>query len=236
MFVISDVHGCYKTLLALMDTITPLMHKGEKVCFVGDLIDRGPDSKSVIDYVESNNHYCVRGNHEDMAYKYFIGDDTGPDYLGWSWEECWARNGAHTTLASFSGGEEGMKGHYVEFMQGLRTFKMFPEVKVNSLPVLVTHSFLYCVEKGDPLGVMWMRDFYINEYWEKKQPFFNIFGHTPVDNPIVKDVYALIDTGCVYGYRDGEGHGYLTAARVLDGMKHTDIQFFRANPQEHETK
>ena len=42
IYVIGDVHGCYRSLLALIEQ---LPHKFDsKICFVGDLIDRGPAS------------------------------------------------------------------------------------------------------------------------------------------------------------------------------------------------
>ena len=87
MIVISDVHGCYKTLLALIAQLPT----DEELCFVGDLIDRGPQSKDVIEFVKSNNHKCVLGNHEDMmdsAYR-----SGHPDM-----DRNWAQNGGQQTM------------------------------------------------------------------------------------------------------------------------------------------
>ena len=63
MIIIGDVHGCYKTLIALIEKLP----KDRNITFVGDLIDRGPGSKDVVEFVRKNNYRCVRGNHEDMA-------------------------------------------------------------------------------------------------------------------------------------------------------------------------
>jgi len=67
VIIIGDVHGCYKTLQALLAKI--LLNHNEQICFVGDLIDRGPKSKEVVDFVRDRGHLCVKGNHEDMAVK-----------------------------------------------------------------------------------------------------------------------------------------------------------------------
>lgn len=58
MIVIGDVHGEYDMLMRLMDT---LPHKN--IIFVGDLIDRGPDSSKVVSFVKDNGYKCVVGNH-----------------------------------------------------------------------------------------------------------------------------------------------------------------------------
>ncbi len=62
MIAIGDVHGMFDLLLKLIDKLP----KNNELCFLGDLIDRGPESKEVVDYVRDNNHLCVMGNHEDM--------------------------------------------------------------------------------------------------------------------------------------------------------------------------
>ena len=48
-FAISDIHGCYKTLLALLDKIA--FSKADELYILGDYVDRGPDSKGVIDHI-----------------------------------------------------------------------------------------------------------------------------------------------------------------------------------------
>ena len=64
MIVIGDVHGCHKTLMALTDKLP----SNRDLCFVGDLIDRGPDSPAVVNRVQqlvrSGRAQCILGNHE----------------------------------------------------------------------------------------------------------------------------------------------------------------------------
>ena len=52
IYLIGDVHGCYKTMIALIEKLP----KDAEICFLGDLIDRGQNSASVIQYVIDNNH------------------------------------------------------------------------------------------------------------------------------------------------------------------------------------
>ncbi|MEM8614266.1 MAG: AAA family ATPase [Cyanobacteria bacterium P01_H01_bin.105] len=69
---IGDIHGLADTLQAMLhqlgydDTFTH--PEGRKICFLGDLVDRGPQSLEVVDLVMqavSKGHYCVRGNHDN---------------------------------------------------------------------------------------------------------------------------------------------------------------------------
>ena len=55
MYIIGDVHGCYNTLMELIAKLP----KDAKLCFVGDLIDRGPNSKDV-----------VEGEHTEWMYHF----------------------------------------------------------------------------------------------------------------------------------------------------------------------
>lgn len=66
--VVSDIHGCSKTLKSLIENKV-LLTKNDKVYFLGDYIDRGPDSSGVLDYIiglinEGYNIIPLRGNHE----------------------------------------------------------------------------------------------------------------------------------------------------------------------------
>jgi serine/threonine protein phosphatase 1 len=61
MIVIGDVHGGFDTLIKLIEKLP-----NDNICFVGDLIDRGPKSAQVVDFVIENNYDCVLGNHEEL--------------------------------------------------------------------------------------------------------------------------------------------------------------------------
>ncbi len=78
-YVIGDIHGCYDRLIALMDKIN-IDLDSEKLVFVGDYIDRGPDSFEVVEYLINLKKKCpgivfIKGNHEDMLEKYLSETD-----------------------------------------------------------------------------------------------------------------------------------------------------------------
>lgn len=66
--VIGDIHGCLKALNAVIDAAAPTSE--DTIVTVGDYVDRGPDSKGVIDRLlelrESHRLVALRGNHEEM--------------------------------------------------------------------------------------------------------------------------------------------------------------------------
>ncbi len=63
-FVIGDVHGCYETLMALLDKID-FSPQSDKLCFVGDLVNRGPKSLKVLEFIYSLPNYAITlGNHD----------------------------------------------------------------------------------------------------------------------------------------------------------------------------
>jgi len=66
---IGDVHGCYKTLMALLRKIPD-----DEIIFVGDLIDRGPDNLKCLNLIDEPWFYAVRGNHEHFMIDCFLGN------------------------------------------------------------------------------------------------------------------------------------------------------------------
>ena len=62
---VGDVHGHYAGLMSLFEAVAP--DSADQVYFVGDLIDRGPQSSQVVDYVRQQGHRCVLGNHEQIG-------------------------------------------------------------------------------------------------------------------------------------------------------------------------
>lgn len=97
IWIIPDVHGAGKTLLALLDRIAPT--KSDTIYFLGDLVDRGPESKLVLETVEKlktqtlQTRVCM-GNHELATLK--AKEDM-------AFYRSWLQNfGGLATLASFS--------------------------------------------------------------------------------------------------------------------------------------
>jgi serine/threonine protein phosphatase 1 len=74
-YVIPDIHGEYNLLKTALQKIYYDNPDGGKIIFLGDYIDRGPNSKIVVDIVRNPpanwQFICLRGNHEDMLYNCF---------------------------------------------------------------------------------------------------------------------------------------------------------------------
>lgn len=206
--VIGDCHGTYKTLLALIEKIKA-QYPEEQIVSVGDLVDRGPDSKSVVQYVIDNNILCVRGNHEEMMWKAVL-IHTDED------NELWLNNGGFQTLDSYNGDDDLLIKH-AKWMKDLPLYIEFPlSFNENGRYLVVSHS---------NVGEVWkwskeqrsQEEAHFNEYilWnryneEDNIDIYNIFGHTPQYNGAdIDSFYTNVDTGAVFTGR--EGYGKLTA-------------------------
>src|ERR671932_2062390 len=99
--VIGDVHGHYDTLMSLLDAIAPT--RDDMVYFLGDLIDRGPQSAQVVDFVMKSPYLCLLGNHEQMLLD-ILGDGEiyGPAL------QAWLYSGGGSTATIHGGGGVGL--------------------------------------------------------------------------------------------------------------------------------
>ncbi len=197
IYVIGDIHGCYKTLLALIDKL-PNKEKS-KICFVGDLVNRGPNSYEVVKLIISNNYDCVFGNNEQMFLKYapmLVNDRKNPALAKWLFT-----NGGEQTIKSYDNEEEFYR--QLKFLKTLPLYKEYKDYKTkNGRYLVVSHS---------NVGKMWNlrhsekqedKDAFENQVlWSRHKTFdnkeiFNIHGHTIFDNPIINEYSAAIDLGC----------------------------------------
>lgn len=208
--VIGDVHGSYKTLMALVAKL-PV---GVPITFAGDLVDRGPDSRKVVQFVIENGYDCVRGNHEQMMIEH-VTNTAAPEYMN-KWTDFTA-NGGLNTLNSYTGFPEDLKFH-VDWMRALPVYVEYKDIKgENGRHLVVSHSAIgkvwdWSEERRKQMvkqfesHIMWDRD-----RFEDRPEIYNVFGHTPRPNPVLKSFYANIDTGACFK-RDGNGmYGQLTA-------------------------
>lgn len=209
--VITDPHGCYLTLVALISKLPA----GIPITIAGDLIDRGPRSMQVLEFVKHQGYDLVLGNHEIMMLdelKLYPADENGPakHYID-NYHGIWTMNGGAQTMKSYLYTNE--LGHVdynykllQEHLHWLKTkpyYLHYPEIKdAQGQSLLVTHSTAAKVwDKRDGTGVdqftfrnhvLWER----NPFPPKIEGVFNIYGHTPQQNgPTVKEHFACIDNG-----------------------------------------
>ncbi len=105
-FAIGDVHGCFEQLRTLLG-VCEKVAGGRRARFVliGDYVDRGPDSKKVLDFLiaqqrDGDRFICLLGNHEAMLLDAAHPDRTVSDVFNWR------ANGGETTLQSYGVDDE----------------------------------------------------------------------------------------------------------------------------------
>lgn len=207
--IISDVHGSYKTLLALIAQLP----KDIPITFAGDLIDRGLDSRKVVEFVKNGGHDCVRGNHEQMMIDE-LEFETRADGVEEAYTDLyhgiWEMNGGTICLQSYLV-NDGKNSHLVhdvkalrehlEWMKNLPHYLEYKDVKNDKgQHLLVTHSTAAHVwNKYDAkhpefkASVTWDRD----NFPPKIPGIYNVYGHTPRQyKPQIEEHFANIDGGC----------------------------------------
>ncbi len=217
-YVISDIHGCAQTFrLLLWDQLK--LQKTDELFLLGDYIDRGPDSKGVLDQIMDLRHdgyrvYCLKGNHEDML----LNSMHDPAYL-----ELFLYNGGKATLESFGGllYPDDIPNTYLDFLEGLPTY-----IALDSA-YLVHAGFNF--NNPDPLSEphdhMWIRNWYdqVDKEWLGDRKI--IHGHTPVVREVIETAvdtrapFIDIDNGCFL--KNMPGRGYLCALE----MNHYQLYF-----------
>lgn len=222
--IIGDVHGCFQELEELLlklgyqinrveenttnfgfEVIAP---ENRKAIFLGDLIDRGPDSPSVLklvmSMVNSGIAYCVPGNHDLKLQKYLSG------------KQVQLKHGLDLTVQQLENETSEFKKTVEQFLYGLISHYVFDDGNL-----VVAHAGLkeemqgrgsgavraFCLY-GETTGEMDefglpVRHNWADEYRGKAKV---VYGHTPVPEAQWLNRTIDIDTGCVFG-------GKLTALR-----------------------
>lgn len=221
--VVGDIHGCYNELKGLIEDLVlsgQYDKETDKLIFLGDYIDRGKDSRLVIEFIrnlqnDNNNVIALMGNHEDMLLNYYKGLDNW-----WTW------NGYQTTLESYAG-YDGLLKEDIKWIKNLPLYHEDEHFVYVHAGVDVDKT----LEEQDKHTLLWTREPFI--YADKEYHKRVIFGHTPTVNligeykPVCTDTNNIdIDTACVYG-------GNLTALIIEDGK----IQgFYQVRKEETETE
>ncbi|MEU8295989.1 polynucleotide kinase-phosphatase [Micromonospora sp. NPDC048909] len=219
--IIGDVHGCRSELATLLGRLGWQLHhddrgrpvdathpSGRTAVFVGDLVDRGPDSPGVLrlvmGMVAAGHAICVPGNHEQKLLRKLRGRDVR---LTHGLAETMAQLATEepefaTTVAGFIDGlvshfvldggrlvvaHAGLKEEYQGRASGrVRSFALYGETTGET------------DEYGLPVRYPWARDY--------RGSAMVVYGHTPTPEPEWVNNTICIDTGCVFG-------GRLTALR-----------------------
>ena len=173
VWVIGDVHGHADALENLITELDP--NPGDRIVLMGDLIDRGPDSRMVIRIAkERADTFVIRGNHEDWALNGI------EDHGGKTWAPSldWMMAGGKQCLDSYSNSEGELNSD--DWSQDLKWMMTMPHCLVLDRWVLV-HAGL---EPGIPLDeqkprqVMWIRDEFHSSTVPVDPRRAVVFGHS----------------------------------------------------------
>ena len=199
IYLIGDVHGCYKTLCALIDCLP--CGADSKICFVGDLTDRGEGSFEVVQLAMRCGYAAVMGNHEYRLLQHkdaFLRGETPSDprwfYL----------NGGAQTFASYAKASRAQKLAHIEFLSNLPLYLEFDEFKnARDRQLVVSHSAIGRMwalrnSHGDSAAEFRRHVLCGRDDFSQNEGVFNVYGHTPIAEPDITNFSANIDTGCVY--------------------------------------
>lgn len=194
-----------------------------KLILLGDLIDRGPHSRQVVEFAMQNGIPTVLGNHESLALAFYNHDarcgdmydrgvwlDNGGDKAvrGWLTIDKRTLTGPQIAQAEAIGGR--VPDAVLAWMEALPAYIKGPEDQLdsNGRRLLASHTgYGLDADKGDWFSALWGRhiegdgDFPDDGYWRP-------VGHTIVKAAQITDTYGYIDTGAAYGSR---GYGVLSA-------------------------
>ena len=217
--IIGDVHGCFDELVALLEKLgynvggppgRPTAHhpEGRRAVFVGDLVDRGPNSPGVLRLVMAMvadaAALCVPGNHDSKLVRKLKGRDVQ------------ITHGLAETLAQLAGEPDDFKRSVLEFLDGLVSHYVLDDGRL-----VVAHAGLKQELQGRASGQV--REFALYGETTGETDEFGlpvrhnwaddyrgsatvVYGHTPVPAAEWLNRTICIDTGCVFG-------GKLTALR-----------------------
>jgi serine/threonine protein phosphatase 1 len=203
IYAIGDIHGRADLLQDVIARIDediqrrPIAFAGE--VYVGDYIDRGADSKGVIDLLAvrlvQNHAICLRGNHEALMEEFLYDNPSALDG--------WRQLGGLATLASY--GITPTRGETAEEVQhALRaalptTHQLFLRCLRNNIrcgDFLFVHAGIrpgVRLDAQDPNDLMWIRDEFLNSAAD--HGLYVVHGHTPVPHADIRDNRVNIDTG-----------------------------------------
>lgn len=182
IYAVGDVHGESEKLKSLIDELP--LKENDQLVFLGDYVDRGPDSKGVIEYLIElkikMNCIFIRGNHEDMMIR-SLRDDID--------NHLWMLNGGSITLDNY-GGVDLVPDTHKEFLN-------------STLCFYETDNYFFCHAGIDPKkninentdqDLMWIRDEFLHAPSLPTDKLV-IHGHTP--KYLLVSIYDGIDRLCL---------------------------------------
>ena len=190
LLVIGDVHGEYKMLCEVLKKAS-YNPEQDQLILLGDYIDRGPDSKKVVQKTKQlvkNGAIALKGNHEEMAFQYISKMKEKKRCV-------YFRNGGRKTINSYN--------DLNKFEEDIRWLNKLPCIKKIENKYIFVHAGIkpgIGPRKQSKRNLLWIRDDFFSYDWSKREfPETIVVGHTPF--PEVRKLPGIItvDTGAGKG-------------------------------------
>lgn len=210
VWTVGDVHGEAALLKTLLDALP--RGEGDTTVFIGDYIDRGPDSAAVVRRVLAERDAApdrtilLWGNHEDLAAEHW----GIPAPSGWNYDpQDWFRNGGTETMVSYGSAHPETDPCPEDLRRLFGSLRLFWR---SGHPDLASYVWAHAgvppgqtPEDAAPNELVWIRGEFLNV--EDRSGRVVVHGHTPFREVRVRPDKIGIDTGAVYG-------GVLTALQL----------------------
>jgi serine/threonine protein phosphatase 1 len=196
---IGDIHGCSTALTSLIEAVG--LRGDDTIVMLGDYVDRGPDSRAVLDFVldlgKTHDLVALRGNHEIMM----LDARTKK-----SWLQPWMSYGGAATLKSYGGSFAGVPDEHIDFLE--HKLLAYHECETHFFVHANAHPDVPLADQSDP-SLYWQRFKDPERHCSGK---IMVCGHTPQASglPLDNGNAICIDT-FVYG------DGWLTCLDVGSG-------------------
>ena len=211
--IVSDIHGQRETFERLVEAVHYSPEEGDRLLLLGDLIDRGPDSQGMLQWLQRDDVECIRGNHEQLLLDAFDGE--GISWLKTAWTG--SRNGGQW-------GKQLDAGQREEWCEAVRKLPLALEVETANGPLVLVHAeipqrtpwwaFKAWLEEPESTDsrvndnrynarilALWARDRYSNRP-EDDQGVPDVWrafhGHTPQNDVVKLGNIRWIDLGAAY--------------------------------------
>lgn len=193
IFIVGDIHGCYKKLMDALDRVQ-FERETDLVVSVGDLADRGSQNLECYELLNASWFRAVRGNHEQMAI----------DVLAGGAFDTWIANGGRWFFSL----QESKKHQAEQLIKLAEKLPLVIEINTDNGKYVIAHAdypsdeYIYGKPVSEQL-VVWNRK-RLNAAMKGESNEIAgadkfIFGHTPLVKPSLFKNQLYIDTGAVFG-------------------------------------
>lgn len=210
--IVGDIHGCYDEFMELLDKCN--YQYGDTVISIGDLMDRGSESRKVLTWFYNNDGFAVEGNHDNKFRRWLNG------------RKVKLKHGLEGTIKEFEGISEQHRDTLLRWMNKWPQIIRVPDV--DGKPMFVVHAGLdgrWPITRQKVETCLYVRYLNGKDFFDEEQgiPWYStlsgeykvVSGHMIQSNPFISKNAILLDGGA---YQGGVLRG------LVDGKKLVEVQ------------